>query len=362
MKHSIILLNLIVFLIFSCSTEQNTVPANDPGVKNIIFLIGDGMGVAQVHAAIDESENPLHMESAEYTGLCKTHSVSHKITDSAAGGTAMATGNKTKNGVIGMDTTGVVFTSILEYAEKHGLSTGLVSTSAITHATPASFIAHQSSRNMYEAIAADFLKTDIEVFIGGGYDHFAVRDDGLNLIDSLLAKAYQVDTSLEEMMNSNSEKLAGLLNKGHLPPFNEGRGSMLPEATKKALDILSTNEKGFFLMVEGSQIDWGGHANDIEYVVSETIDFDNAVGVALQFASENPGTVVVVSADHETGGLTLPSGKDNYNALEPAFATGGHSAVMVPVFSWGEGSELFSGVMDNTGFFPRFKELYGFED
>lgn len=364
MKRNFIQLFAIVFalsFLFSCQNEE--IPSSDDkGVKNIIFLIGDGMGVTQVYAAMDHAENSLIMEKAEFAGLSKTNSISHKITDSAAGGTALATGTKTANGVIGQDTAGNVLKNIVEYAEDYGLSTGLVSTSSITHATPASFIAHEKSRNNYEAIAADFLATDIEVFIGGGWNHFASREDGQNLVESLEQKGYSVVRTIEEVEASEADKLAGLLAEGHLPPAAEGRGDMLPIATNKALDILSRSEEGFFLMVEGSQIDWGGHANDIDYVVSETIDFDNAVRVAVDFAKNNPGTLVVVTSDHETGGLTMPSMEDDYTVTAPHFATGGHSAVMVPVFSYGEGAEHFSGILDNTDFFPIFMELYGFAE
>ncbi len=356
-----VLIIAIAAVSISCTGTYQQKGKESSEVKNIIFMIGDGLGVAQVYAAMELSEETLNMEKAEFAGFTKTSSLTHKITDSAAGGTAMATGKKTKNGVIGQDTTGVIFKSILEYAEENGLSTGLVSTSSITHATPASFIAHEINRNNYEAIAADFLDTDIEVFIGGGYDHFGNREDGLNLIDSLTQKGYEVDTTMDEVMNSGAEKLAGLVGKGHLPPAKQGRGNMLPEATRKSLDILSKNEKGFFLMVEGSQIDWGGHANDIDYVLSETYDFDRAVGVALEFAEKNPGTLIVVSSDHETGGLTLPAVEGDYKVISSHFSTGGHSPVMVPIFSYGPGAEKFSGIIDNTDFFPRFMELYGFD-
>jgi alkaline phosphatase len=359
---------LFLLLVLSFTACDNIVdsaegnPDNTPEVKNIIFLIGDGMGVNQLFAAIDETESILTMEKAEFSGFSKTNSLTHKITDSAAGGTALATGNKTKNGVIGQDTTGTVFKTILEYAEDNGLSTGLISTSSITHATPASFIAHEVSRNNYEAIAADFLNTEIDLFIGGGYKHFAERSDGVNLIDSLKAKDYFIARDMKEVMSSDATKIAGLLAEVHLPPALQGRDDMLPEATSKAIEILSNNSEGFFLMVEGSQIDWGGHANDYEYVLSETLDFDKAVEVAVKFAEKTPGTLVVVTSDHETGGLTLPSREDNYTITAPHFATGGHSASLVPVFSYGDGAGRFSGILDNTDFFPRFMELYGFEE
>ena len=157
---------------------------------------------------------------------------------------------------------------------------------AITHATPASFIAHQSSRGSYEDIAMDFLKTDIDVFIGGGYDHFAKRKDKLNLIDSLKFRGYEVDTSLAMILKSTSLKLAGLTAPVHNPYRLKGRGDMLPASSGKAIEILNKNPKGFFLMIEGSQIDWAAHANAADTLIDETLDFDKAVGVALDFAKK----------------------------------------------------------------------------
>ncbi len=352
---------IILLLLVSCSSPALKPEEKSIEPKNIILVIGDGMGFAHLKAAISKSEKPLAMESAEFSGICKTGSLTHKITDSAAAGTAIATGKKTKNGIIGQDTLGNPFETILEIAEKHGLTTGLVSTSSITHATPASFIAHEESRNSYEAIAADFLDVDIDVFIGGGLDNFKNREDGRDLTADLREKGYTVATNLDELNSANTGKLAGLIAEGHMPPASEGRNDILVKSTAKAIDILSKNEKGFFLMVEASQIDWGGHANNIDYVLGETMDMDETVAKILDFAKSNGETLVVVTSDHETGGLTLPASEDDYNALEYHFSTGDHSAAMVPVLSWGPGAEHFSGIMDNTDFFPRFMTLYGFE-
>ena len=171
-----------------------------------------------------------------------------------------------------------------------------------------------------------------------------------------------MDTTLTDVLASNASKVAGLLAPEHLPSMINGRGDMLPLATSKALDVLSKNEKGFFLMVEGSQIDWGGHANNAEYVITETLDFDRAIGVALNFAQKNPGTLIVVTADHETGGLTLPAQEGKYNKTVTNFSTGGHSSVMVPVFSYGPGAVNFTGILDNTDFFFHFMNLFEFEE
>ncbi|MCF8380293.1 MAG: alkaline phosphatase [Bacteroidales bacterium] len=360
MKKYLFLLTIASFLLFiNCSNDLSQ--KKDPEVRNIIFLIGDGMGVAQVYAAMSSSEYTLNMERTKHIGFAETFSLNKKITDSAAAGTALATGKKTKNGVIGQDSLGNEFSSILVVAERHGLATGLISTSAITHATPASFIAHELSRNDYEAIAADFLSTDIDVFIGGGYNHFAHRADSLNYIDSLINHGYQIVTTIEDVESTDSNKLAGLLYDEHPPRYSEGRGDMLPKATKKTLEILSKNEKGFFLMIEGSQIDWAGHANNTKYSVEETLDFDRTIGVVLEFLNENPNTLLVVTADHETGGMALTSKSGDYLTSDATFATGGHTSIMVPVFAYGSGAELFTGIFDNTGFFTRFIKLYGFD-
>lgn len=352
---------MTLLVMVSCSSPALKPEESSKKPKNIILVIGDGMGFAQLKAAISEATQPLTMETAEYSGICKTGSLTHKITDSAAAGTAIATGKKTKNGIIGQDTLGNPFETILEIAEKHGLATGLVSTSSITHATPASFIAHEESRNSYEAIAADFLDVDIDVFIGGGLDNFQKREDNRDLTSDLKSKGYTIITNPDELETVNASKLAGLIAEGHMPPAREGRNDILVKSATKALEILSKNEKGFFLMVEASQIDWGGHANNIDYVLGETFDMDETVAKILEFAKSNGETLVVVTSDHETGGLTLPASGDDYNALDFHFSTGGHSAAMVPVLSWGPGAAQFSGIMDNTDFFPRFINLYGFE-
>ena len=348
-----------VFLSFSCTEKSNK---ENPQVKNIIFLIGDGMGTTQIYSAMTRSKGPLNFERFRISGFSKTYSLNNYITDSAAGGTALATGHKTANGMIGQDTSGNKLTSILELAEKRGLATGFVVTSAVTHATPASFVAHVPKRNLYEDIAKDILNSGIDVFIGGGYKHFAERKDSLNLIDSLKSKGYFVTQTLDEVLASEADLLAGFTAFEHNPSMSEGRGDMLPKASQKALDVLSKSENGFFLMVEGSEIDFACHDNDLEYVIDETLDFDRAVGVALDFAEKDGHTLVVVTADHETGGLSIIDGDLESGRMEADFSTKHHSPVMVPVFSFGPGAEKFSGIINNIDFMSKFVELYGFED
>jgi len=346
------------------------VHGNYPGTKgkkkhkaprNIILMVGDGMGPAQVYAGFTARKGQLNMAAFPVTGLVKTYSADNYITDSGAGATAIATGSKTNNGYIAVATTGENLETILEKAEKSGLSTGLVSTSAITHATPAGFIAHTSNRGNMEDIALDFLKTDIDVFIGGGYKNFAHRTDSMNLIDSLSARGYFVARSLRDVDLPTVNKLAALLADGHMPRYSAGRGEMLTEATLIALKMLKKNKKGFFIMVEGSQIDWGGHDNNLDYVVEEVVDFDNAVGKALEFARKDGETLVIVTADHETGGLVLTGGDISKGEVQGSFATKDHSAVMVPLFAFGPGAEEFTGLLNNTDLHHKCMKLLGLD-
>lgn len=324
--------------------------------KNIILMIGDGMGLAQVYSAMTANGGHLFLENFKNIGFSKTYSSDNYITDSAAGGTALSSGIKTYNGAIGVDPNKKPVTNIRELAEKKGLKTGLVSTSAITHATPASFIAHVDSRGSYEDIAADFLKTNIDVFIGGGIKNFEVRKDGRNLSKELKDKGYQVFYDIEDIQKVKSGKLAGLVAPEHTRPMPE-RGEILVPATQTAINLLSQSKKGFFLMVEGSEIDFLAHENKTPGVVLETLDFDRAVGAALKFAASNGETLIIVTADHETGGMTINGGDYKTGKVIGKFTTGGHSGIAVPIFAFGPGAEQFTGFMENTDIAKKMMKL-----
>ncbi|KPK84453.1 MAG: alkaline phosphatase [Bacteroides sp. SM23_62_1] len=345
---------LLILITFSCKQIPVT-----PAELNIILLIGDGMGIAQIYAAMTANNGNLNLEKCTHTGLQKTYSANRYITDSGAAATAMATGIKTKNGMIGTDIYSQPVRTILEYAEINGLSTGLVATSTITHATPASFLAHQPDRGEYEKIAADFLDSGIDIFIGGGKNHFTRREDRVNLLDSLVIRGYHITNNVSEI-NIQEEKIACFTADLDNSPADSGRGDMLPEATKNAIHFLHHKGTGFFLMVEGSQIDWAAHDNDTKRVISEMIDFDKAIGVALDFAEKNKNTLVIITADHETGGMGITGGDVVSSTVEAYFVTDGHTATMVPVFACGPGSEKFSGIYENTAIFHKMMESYGF--
>lgn len=325
--------------------------------KNVIFLIGDGMGLAQTYSGMVHNKAPLTIESFRHIGLVKTYSASHFTTDSGAGGTALATGVKTKNGMIGMNPDSIAVESILHLAEKNNLATGVVSACAVTHATPASYVAHQINRNMYEAIAADYLNVDIDVFIGGGKKYFSNRtSDDRDLISELKTKNYKVVESMSQLKSVQKGKVAGLLFEDH-PPAMPERGNFLPDATASALSLLKQNRKGFFLMVEGSQIDWAGHDNDAARIAKEVVDFDKAVKAAMDFAIKDGNTLVIVTADHETGAMSLLDGNLKAGEFKAAFSSGNHSGIPVPVYAFGPGAEEFTGFMQNTCFKGKLTEL-----
>ncbi len=336
---------------------QNYVqPTGKKRPKNIILMIGDGMGLAQVYSAMTANGGHLYLENFKNIGFSKTYSSDNYITDSAAGGTALSCGIKTYNGAIGVDPDKKPVTNIRELAEEKGLKTGLVSTSAITHATPASFIAHASSRSSYEDIAADFLKTNIDVFIGGGIKNFEARKDGKNLSKELKDKGYQVLYNIDDIQKVKSGKLAGFTAQEHDAPMPE-RGEVLVPATQTAINLLSQGKKGFFLMVEGSQIDFLAHENKTPGVVLETLDFDRAIGAALKFAATNGETLIIVTADHETGGMTLNGGDYKKGTVTGKFTSGGHTGIAVPVYAFGPGADQFTGFMENTDIAKKMMKL-----
>jgi alkaline phosphatase len=341
-------------------TELESAPVSGRA-RNLVLLIADGMGLAQLQAGLVANEGELYMTQLRHMGLVRTASLDSFRTDSAAAGTAIASGVKARNGVLGLDPEGAPVDSILHQAEDAGLATGLVATAAITHATPAAFIAHQSSRNHYEAIAADFLETDIDVFIGGGLDHFTIREDGRDLVSELKEIGYRVVLDRDSLDFSGERKLAALTAPVHNPRVAE-RGDYLQAATRTALQVLEQDPDGFFLMIEGSQVDWGGHASSTVYIVEEMLDFDRAVGLALQFAARDGETLVVVTSDHETGGMAILEGDTSSGRVKAGYATGGHTGLMVPVFAFGPGAEAFTGFMDNTELNRRLRTALFPED
>jgi len=331
--------------------EKSKQRDNAKVARNIILLVGDGMGLTQISSAFYFKESIPNYARFENIGLIRTSSTV-KITDSAAGATAFASGEKTYNGAIGVDADTTAIPTIVEILSRERWSTGLIATSSITHATPACFYAHVKSRSMDEEIAAQLPFSEVDFFAGGGTGYFtdSSRADGKDLLLDLEANGFEVNTKRLGRRHNPSKKYAYLLGHPDLPAVIQGRGDFLSQATGLALEYLSASSENFFLMVEGSMIDWGGHGNNSEFLVTEMIDFDEAIGVALDYAEKDGNTLVIVTADHETGGFTLSSG-ENYDEIKGTFSTGGHSTALIPVAAYGPGSELFRGVYENTEIF-----------
>jgi alkaline phosphatase len=361
-KTFILSIGLIIISFCSGYSQHENLQINTKEhARNIILMIADGAGVSHFHAAIIVHQEKLHIENFKNIGFTKTHSADSFLTDSGASGTAIATGKKTYNGAIGVDADTNSVTSILEHAAMMGKSTGMVVTCEITHATPAAFYAHQKSRSMREEIALELAHSDVDVFIGGGLESFSNRTDQTDLLETLKDRNYQIALDPDELDQTNSGKIAGLFYDKHPPRKTQGRGDLLLKSTKKALEILSQNPEGFFLMIEGSQIDWGGHDNDTEYIVEEMIDFDEVVGLALDFAKKDKNTLVIVTSDHETGGMALEQGDLKKGIVIAKYINDDHTGLMVPVFAFGPHSEDFRGIYDNTGIFFKMMEAFGFE-
>jgi alkaline phosphatase len=356
-------------LITSCRSMDipslEAVPVFSERPKNIVLLIGDGMGLSQISTLVYSQKEPSSFEQFTSVGFHKSHSWSDLITDSAAGATAFACGVKTFNNAIGMNKDTQRVLSILEEAEQAGMSTGLVATASIVHATPAAFIAHQPMRTMYEAIAADFLNTEIDFFLGGGQDYFESRvTDKRNLVEELRKNNYVVLQDYNGFIPKkfNPEKNFAFFTAGNHPAAATGGRNYLPAAATLALNFLELHDtKGFFLLIEGSQIDWAGHANDGYMLKKEMLDFDRTVSRVLDYAKRKGDTLVIVTADHETGGMALQPGSRMGN-IKAAFTTNGHSASLVPVFAFGPGADLFTGIYENTAIHQKMREALGLDE
>lgn len=391
-------------------------PLAAAGADSAVLFIGDGMGAAQIAMARGAAGgDPLAMERLPYSGLVTTHSASHRITDSAAAGTALATGRKTNNGMVSVLPDGARLETILQRALRAGKSVGVVTTDALTGGTPAPFLAHVADRGERAEIAAQLVQSGAHVMLGFWRADFLPegaggrRRDGRNLVAELRRRGYDVVFTRQELADSQNLAIVGLFDDGEHAPS-------LAEMTAAALARLSVNADGFLLVVEGARIDWACHGNDPAGSVIETWAFDEAVAAAAEFARQRGRTLVLVTADHETGGLRiehpnrLPALRgvrgdsaaiashlnadrtnvgatlaehagirditlaeaDRVRAASTAAAgiaallseragvswtTTGHSAAPVPIYALGPGAERFTGQMDNTDVPSRIAQL-----
>jgi alkaline phosphatase len=331
--------------------------------KNIIFMVGDGMGLGQITASMYAQRNNTVFDRFPVTGLMTTQSANHLITDSGAGATAFSCGCKTFNGAIGLDAKKHPCPTLLETADSVGMSTGIVVTCSITHATPASFFAHVTERSNMEEIAVWLVQNRIDFLIGGGGKYFNKRTkDKRNLVQEMEKTGYQVSTNRYDSIPKipGTERPFFWITSDEEPPSVLKGRTFLPEMTQKGISFIQKrdNSRGFFMMVEGSQIDWAGHSNDKLTLIAEMADFEKAIANALDFAKKDGETLVVVTADHETGGMSILQGS-NLDSLDLKFTSKGHTASMIPVFAYGPGADFFNGIYDNTDIFYKIKKAMG---
>lgn len=363
MKKTLISLAIIALAAVSCKENETALqyyatphtydivkvqePPQSNEVRNIIFLIGDGMGLEQVSCAWVLNHGKLNLDNMSHIGLSRTYATDELITDSGAGGTALAAGVKTAYSHVGTaaDTTDLY--SILVDAAKLGKKTGTVVTCHFADATPCDFCCHNEYRYNQDDLIADYVTCGVDYLAGGGLDWFTVkRKDGRDITKEMAAAGYTVALTEEELMQAELPVI-GILSPDNLPVAQE-RGDLFRRMVAQGLKELSANENGFVMMIEGSCIDDWLHGNDIEKAMEELLDFDRTLGDVLEFAAKDGHTLVVVTADHSTGCLTLQDGNLEKGEIGVFFASESHNGIAVPVYAWGPGSEKFTGIRENA--------------
>jgi alkaline phosphatase len=343
----------ILFLVSFVSLVSILVHAKPKHPKRVILMIGDGMGLAQISGALSNYAGQNAFERFKVIGFSKTASADNYVTDSGAGATAFSIGKKAKNGAIGVDENDQAQVGLFELIKKAKGKTGVVATSSITHATPASFFAHVVSRNSEADIAKFLLNENCDFAIGGGTKFIFNRTDSFPLDSLLKAKGFELVKD-SVFKKPASAKFIYTLAADGMKTMKEGRGNYLTQASELAFEQLENNSPAL-VMIEGSQIDWGGHANDFDYMKAELIDFNQSINLVLDKAMKDKETLVIVTADHETGGLSLLKSKNEPFKFEVNYASNGHSGIMVPVFAFGPGAEHFAGIYENTAIFQKIK-------
>lgn len=333
------------------------VDGGDDKPLNVILMIGDGMGLAHLSSAMYANGGELTITNLKTCGWVRTQSADDFTTDSAASGTAYATGNKTHNGAIGVDVNDQVLENLPEKLYKDGIVSGVVTTDSMDGATPSSFFAHQPSRKMSDEIWADLENSKLIFFAGGSKEKFESLD--YEVVDGI-EKRYHITDVLEGDQVLKAKRLGYLPSKTETASMKKGRGDFLPASTAFAIDFLQSRTakgKGFFLMVEGARIDKSSHDNDYPSMVKEVLDFDKAVEEAVRFAEKDGNTLVIISADHETGALSLRGGDPENGNMKGAYSSGGHTGIPVPLFAYGPGSQYFRGVQENSDVARKIESL-----
>lgn len=330
---------------------------NGKKVKNVILMIGDGMSLMHVYTAWTANRGKLWLENAQATGLSKTWAVKKLVTDSGSGGTSLATGVKTVYHAVGVDPEGKPLTSLVDVAKELGKDAGMAVTCRLWDATPCDFCCHNIDRDKEEELVGDYPTSGVDFVFGGGAQKFTNRKDGRDIFKELQKKGYHVSRTLDDFFayDKNSRIFAVPYDKD--TPLPDERGDLLARASMKGISLMNQNKNGFFMMIEGSQLDDYGHFNQLDLLMKETLDFDQTVGEVMKWAAKDGETLVVVTADHETGGLTLVNGNKEEGRVECCFSSKDHTGAMVPVYAFGPGAENFTGIFENTDVFKKIKKL-----
>lgn len=332
---------------------------NGGRVRNVVLMIGDGMGLEQVSAALVANRGALYMAGMPCTGLSRTYSADHLITDSGAGGTALAAGRKAGNYSVGVGSDGRPLRTLVDVARDGGRRTGVCVVCRLNDATPADFCCHDTDRDAAWRIAAGYPDCGVDFIAGGGMKYWRDRPDGRDILAEMAAKGYRTCRTFDELDAADRLPVVAVLDTLELPVALE-RGGRFRGMVRKALGLLD-NPDGFFLMVEGSCIDDWCHANRIDRAVEETLDFDRTVGDVLRWAAADGETLVVVTADHATGGLTLLDGDLAEGLVRVNFASEGHNGILVPVFAYGPRAAEFTGMYENCELSRRIARAMGEE-
>ena len=330
-------------------------PVRSKRIKNVIVMIGDGMGLEQVSVGWVLNGGHLNMDNCRVTGLSRTYTVDSLITDSCAGGSALGTGVKTRYGYMACDPDGRPVRTLLHDAQKKGMKTGVAVTCRINDATPIDFVGHSTDRHDEAGIAAQYVDSGVDFLTGGGIQFWQNREDGRDLVQEMKDRGYTFVDNLDDLHKVSEGKLLGLFAPLEMEPALD-RGPVLEDCAMKAIELLD-NKRGFFLMIEGSSIDDWCHRQKVGYMAEELFDFDRTVGKVLEWAEKDGHTLVVITADHATGGMTLVGGSLKDRSVKVHFSTKGHNGILVPVFAYGPRAAEFEGVYENAELAEKIRRL-----
>jgi alkaline phosphatase len=358
MMKKLFFLVVILVSLWDNSWAQRKVKTHDPNKPlNVIIIIEEGLGLPALSAAQFVKGSDLNVANSTAVGMMKTSSANDVVADPAALGTAIACGVKTTNGTIGMDSQLEKVPNIFELAKKKNMSIGLITTSFVVDAIPAAFYSHQPKNTNYNSIASDLIASGMDVFIGGGKKYFRSRGDSTTLFKDLSTHDYKVLEDYGDLKTKSHKKIAGLLRADAMQDIRNGRGDYLNLAWLRAFKTLIKNDTGYVLVIHNAHINWAAANNEKKDMIAEILDMDKLLETVLNYTLPNQKTLILVIGGFETGGVSVMGNNNSKTDPNMKFSTKLRTASMVPVFAFGTGSSLFSGIYDNTDIFLKIKSL-----